>query len=84
MASIHVSRDLEHSLTTLLTATILNIYGGSAAYLDRSAFYSELIDIPVIKDTITNTNNTTFIMGKFNYQYKDRRLDGILLCAPPT
>lgn len=84
MASIHLSRDLENSPTTPPIATILNIYGRSAAHSDRSAFYSELIDIPIIKDTITNTNNTTFIMGDFNYQYKDRRLDGTLLCAPPT
>lgn len=44
--------------------------------------YTKLLDIPIVKETITTTLSTTFIMGDFNYQYKDRRLDGSLVCAP--
>ena len=82
LATIHLTRDLQDSSITPPIATILNIYGRSALPSDRSAFYSELLNIPTIKDTITITNNNTFIMGDFNYQYKNRRADGTLLCAP--
>lgn len=84
LAAIHLTQDMASS-TTPPVATILNIYGRSALPSERSAFYSELLDIPLVKDTISNThNNTIFIMGDFNYQYKDRRLDGSLHCAPLT
>ncbi|KAL9542841.1 hypothetical protein MBANPS3_008403 [Mucor bainieri] len=83
LASLHLTRDLEHSPTTPHIATILNIYGRSFAHSERSAFYSELLDTPIFKDTITNTTNTIFIMGDFfNYQYENQRLDGTFISAP--
>lgn len=85
LASLHLTRDLEHSPTTPPIATVLNIYGRSSTHSERSAFYSELMDTPIVRDTITSTTSTTsttFIMGDFNYQCKNQRLDGILISAP--
>ncbi|KAK4510370.1 Vacuolar protein sorting-associated protein 70 [Mucor velutinosus] len=82
LASLHLTRDVELLATTPPIATLLNIYGRASAHTERTAFYSELLDIPIVKDTITNTTNTIFIMGDFNYQYKDRRTDGSLISAP--
>ncbi|KAI8635934.1 hypothetical protein BD408DRAFT_118786, partial [Parasitella parasitica] len=55
LASIHLTQDYEQSTTTPPLATILNIYGRSALHSVRSAFYLELLDIPIVKDTITST-----------------------------
>lgn len=85
LAHIYLTQDLETTTTIPPIATILNIYGRSDLHSARSAFYSELLDGPIVKDTITNSNNNPiFIMGDFNYQYKDRRMDGSLICAPPS
>jgi len=83
LASVHHSRDTQDTTTTTTPiATILNIYGRASLPSYRSALYTELLDIPIVKDTITNPLYSTFIMGDFNYQYKDRRLDGTLVGAP--
>ncbi|CAO3650984.1 unnamed protein product [Mucor fragilis] len=83
LASVHLTRDIEDTTTTTSPiATILNIYGRASLQSARAALYTELLDIAIVKETITNTLYTTFIMGDFNYQYKDRRLDGSLASAP--
>lgn len=84
LASLHLTQDMDNTTFTPPIATILNIYGRSDAAASRSAFYSELLDISLIQDTLQNNinNNNIFIMGDFNYQYTDRKLDGSLLCAP--
>ncbi|CEP16722.1 hypothetical protein [Parasitella parasitica] len=84
-ASLTLTHDEADSLTKSPIATILNLYGRSDLPSARSVFYSsELLSIPIFKNTITNTNinNTILIMEDFNYQYKDRRLDGSLFGAP--
>ncbi|CEP09129.1 hypothetical protein [Parasitella parasitica] len=84
LALLTLTHDEADSLTNSPIATILNIYGRLDLPSARSTFYSELLSIPTAKDTITNTNinNTILIMGDFNYQYKDCRLDGSLFGAP--
>lgn len=94
LASLHLTQDMDNTTFPTPIATILNIYGRSDASASRSAFYSELLDISVIQDTLQNNinnnninnnninNNNIFIMGDFNYQYTDRKPDGSLLCAP--
>lgn len=72
---------MEDSTNTPI-ANILNIYGRASLPSSRSALYTELLDIPIVKENITTTLSTTFIMGDFNYQYKNRLLDGTLVCAP--
>ncbi|KAK4515206.1 uncharacterized protein ATC70_002816 [Mucor velutinosus] len=82
LASVHHTRDIQDSTTTTPIATILNIYGRASLSSYRSALYTELLGIPIVQETITNILSPTFIMGDFNYQYKDRRLDETLACAP--
>ncbi|GAN07739.1 hypothetical protein MAM1_0173c07242, partial [Mucor ambiguus] len=65
-------------------ATILNIYGRSNRHPERSAFYSSLLDIPLIHSTLHHPQNPVLIMGDFNYSYENhRRSDGSLTSAPP-
>jgi endonuclease/exonuclease/phosphatase family metal-dependent hydrolase len=71
-----------NSPTTI--ATILGIYGRSSIHPERSAFYSTLLDIPIVHRTLHNPQSPVLIMGDFNYSYENhRRPDGTLTSAPP-
>ncbi|CEP08719.1 hypothetical protein [Parasitella parasitica] len=63
--------------------TILNIYGRSHLHSDRAAFYTSLLEIPVIFDTLHQETSPVLIMGDFNYSYEQhQRADGSLTSAP--
>ncbi|CEP08993.1 hypothetical protein, partial, partial [Parasitella parasitica] len=85
LAQIRLAAQLEDpSSSSPSLVTILNIYGRSGRHSLRKAFYTELLNIPVITDTLLNTRQSpTLIMGDFNYSYEKHRLpDGSLSSAP--
>lgn len=77
---------MDDTSTCPTIVTVLNIYGRFSLHSQRSAFYSELLRIPLLLETLTNTSaSPTLIMGDFNYSYEKHRLsDGSLTSAPTT
>jgi exonuclease III len=85
LANIRLTATSEDDLSfgpTILT--VLNIYGRAGSLPQRSAFFTELLNIPFVYTTLNNTyRSPTLVMGDFNYSYDSRRLaDGSLASAP--
>ncbi|KAL9539887.1 hypothetical protein PS6_011010 [Mucor atramentarius] len=74
---------MDETISCPTIVTVLNIYGRSSLHSQRSAFFSELISIPLFSDVLTNTTGPpTLIMDDFNYSYEKHRLsDGSLTSA---
>lgn len=73
------------NLSCNIIATILNILWQIWYSLSTLCLYKELLDIPLIYDTLTNTSDSpTLAMGDFNYSYEKYRLTDGSLTSTPT
>ncbi|CEP13066.1 hypothetical protein, partial, partial [Parasitella parasitica] len=85
LANIKLTGAIDNDISDCPTiVTVLNIYGRSGVHSQRSAFYSTLLSIPIVSETLLNSHHSPILlMGDFNYSYDKHRLsDGSLTSAP--